>query len=287
MQEPKNNFLDCIEEVFGSNSRQATQKQFMIGRSDHWNGANVFWQVDINQQVRSGKIMLYGPNFRRIKEPFNHVHWVHSLLQKKGLLPQYFQLQQCFFGEHQLMDDTKVVAIVESAKTAVLGWLWKPNYIWLSAEGSNGLTLEKCKVLKGRKVILFPDFDDQCREKWTNIAYEMLFELGIEVSVSDYQKERNDGTDLGDFILGNPDLIHQVQYEFEDLEIFKRVNLVAAAMPCLRADILYTADTLRATICEHFGQQSDSKMVIRAIEYLQEERLEVVEGEKEIYYRLL
>jgi hypothetical protein len=42
--------------------------------------------------------MLYNANTgKRIKEPFNHATWVHSVLK----LPE-FNLQQCFFGEHLL-----------------------------------------------------------------------------------------------------------------------------------------------------------------------------------------
>lgn len=42
--------------------------------------------------------MLYNPTTgKRIKEPYNHVTWVHSVLHKED-----YNLKQCFFGEHLL-----------------------------------------------------------------------------------------------------------------------------------------------------------------------------------------
>jgi hypothetical protein len=50
-----------------------------------------------------------------LKKPQARISWVHSVLK----LPNY-NLSQCFFGEHLLIDTTKTVAIVESEKTAVI-----------------------------------------------------------------------------------------------------------------------------------------------------------------------
>ncbi len=63
---------------------------------------------------------------------------------------------------------TSTVAIVESEKSAIIASIIMPELIWLAAGGIQGLSIEKCKVLKGRNVILYPDFG--AYEKWTEKA---------------------------------------------------------------------------------------------------------------------
>ena len=91
--------------------------EYRVGTSKHWPGSCVFWQIDINGRVRTGKVMLYdAESGKRVKEPYSHLTWAHSLLK----LPD-FNLRQCFFGEHLLpMNRGKPVALVESEKTAMV-----------------------------------------------------------------------------------------------------------------------------------------------------------------------
>lgn len=122
---------------------------------NHWDGATVFWQIDRDERVRTGKIMLYNSETgKRVKHPFNHVTWVHSLLHKDG-----FHLRQCFFGEHLLASDpTRPVALVESEKTALFASYSLPQYLWIASGGKNGCFNEySLSVLVGRNVVLFPD----------------------------------------------------------------------------------------------------------------------------------
>ena len=71
---------------------------YRIGTSRKWGGAAVFWQVDYNGCVRTGKIMLYDAmTGKRVKHPQSHVCWVHTEMRLKD-----YHLRQCFFGEHLL-----------------------------------------------------------------------------------------------------------------------------------------------------------------------------------------
>lgn len=219
-----NHFIHFLEKRFGAEIALHLVNYYHIGRSDYqfWRkefpqykspkGATIFWQIDKDENIRSGKIMLYNKEGKRVKEPFNHVTWVHSVLK----LPN-FNLVQCFFGEHLLNENLypenrgKTIAILESAKTAIIAHacLQDMNLLWLSAEGSEGLNREKCKVLAGREVILFPDLDksDKNYEKWAAKAREMQRNLDVAVSVNNLlrevanEEERTKGCDLADYLL--------------------------------------------------------------------------------------
>jgi hypothetical protein len=177
-------------------------KDYRVGTSKHWPGSCVFWQTDANGDTRTGKVMLYNADSgKRVKEPFNYVTWVHSLLR----LPD-FNLRQCFFGEHLLpMNRGKPVAIVESEKTALVAAYYLPEYVWLATGGKNGcFNADALRVLRGCQVILYPDIGatDQWRQK-----LRLLRSLDIEASIFNFLEEvatndeRTAGLDIADYLL--------------------------------------------------------------------------------------
>lgn len=99
--------------VFGEEETIRLFQLYRIGASVKWGGSAVFWQIDINGLVRTGKIMCYNPeNGHRIKEPQAFVSWAHSELR----MPD-FHLKQCLFGEHLLKGSSvSPVMLVESEK---------------------------------------------------------------------------------------------------------------------------------------------------------------------------
>jgi hypothetical protein len=194
-----NYFIKFLIDLFGVEVINELISKYFIGTSTHWNGATAFWQIDIAGKVRMGKIMLYSPTTgKRVKEPFNHITWVHKALKQ----PE-FELRQCLFGEHLLQDKTKPVAIVESEKTAIIASVYFPQFIWVAVGSLNNLNAEKCKVLAGRKVTLFPDLNGF--EKW-NIKAKELSHLAMFI-VSDLlerkatEAERKQGFDLADYLI--------------------------------------------------------------------------------------
>lgn len=168
-------------------------------------GDVIYWQIDINFKVRTGKIMKYDPaNGHRIKNG-SGVNWVHSILKKRGLLPDTFHLVQCLFGEHLLKwNPDKEVALVESEKTALIGASVFPQYVWLATGGKSQLNPDKMKVLRGRRVVAFPDVDGF--KEWKEKAKE-LAQWGILMNVSDVLErnatpdERSRKIDIADWIL--------------------------------------------------------------------------------------
>ena len=195
----QNNLISYLNTLFGDEITSQLISQYFVGTSKHWQGATIFWQVDLKGKIRTGKIMLYSPDTgKRIKKPYNHITWVHKAVK----LPD-FSIKQCFFGEHLLRDKTKPVAIVESEKTAMIASIYLPNFIWLSAGSLSYLNIEKCKVLKGRNVTLFPDLNGF--DKWKGKAKQLSQIANFNVSDLLEQKaseaERKQGLDLADYLI--------------------------------------------------------------------------------------
>lgn len=122
-------------------------------------GRTIFWYIDKNGIVRSGKEIKYMPNGHRDKTAFPPVTWAHKDCDFFGHYTGD-ELLQPFFGEHLLAtaDKNAKVAIVESEKTAAMMSAFYPKCVWLACGGSQGIkNEEKNKALKGRKVVLIPD----------------------------------------------------------------------------------------------------------------------------------
>ncbi len=196
-----NNFALILVKLFGYNEAVKLLTLYEIGTSKKWDGANIFWQIDVNGIVRTGKIMLYNwETNKRVKQPYDHISWVH-----KDILTDIHELKQCFFGEHLINQfKSKPIAIVESEKSAIICTYFLPEFVWLSAGNINGLSIEKFKVLSGRKVVLFPDLG-KANDIWQQKANE--FKHIAEVSISDYlqriatHEQQTNGLDLADYLI--------------------------------------------------------------------------------------
>ncbi len=79
-----NNFVKWLQSRFGIEVAASLADRYLIGTSKRWSGATVFWQVDVDQSIRAGKIMHYDAHTgKRTKEPDNLISWVHSALKLK------------------------------------------------------------------------------------------------------------------------------------------------------------------------------------------------------------
>ena len=206
--------------VMGKENVDKLFSLYRVGTSRRWGGATVFWQIDRNGNVRAGKIMGYDVETgHRIKEPFNHVSWVHSARK----IPD-FRMKQCLFGEHLLSDTSaamsaKPVAIVESEKTALVAALFIPDFIWLATGGMHGcFNSGAMQVLHGREVVLFPDL--KATEEWRQ-RLPMLESFCRRATCSDMLEriatgaQREAGLDIADFLLmeDTPQMILQQMIE--------------------------------------------------------------------------
>ncbi|MDY4550869.1 MAG: DUF6371 domain-containing protein [Parabacteroides sp.] len=188
----QSNFMDWLREL------QPDPMQLQRVFSDYLIGATkdrrvIFWQIDQKLQVRTGKTMQYSNDGHRAGPPY----WIHSLLDRQNKLSSGWELNQCFFGEHLLKRNLQApVCLVESEKTAVVLALFRQNCIWLATGGCSALSMQKCQVLKGRKVILFPD--SGMYGKWIHV---MERTEGIDYMISPDLEGHPRNTDIADLLV--------------------------------------------------------------------------------------
>lgn len=152
------------------------------------NGMTIFWQIDEQQRVRTGKMMLYGSDGHRDKQTKYNFDFIHSALFRDPRFVQYdedkLEPQQCLYGLH-LLDRYKrqgigqTVCIVESEKTALLMAIAYGNNakeVWMACGGIESLNQTKLKPLiqQHRRIVLYPDRD--AIEKWQQKADSLHYD---------------------------------------------------------------------------------------------------------------
>ncbi len=158
---------------------------YRIGHSPK-NGMTIFWQIDTEGNVRTGKMMLYKMDGHRDKREGAYTFdWIHSALFRDKRHPEYDEdkqeMKQCYFGMH-LLDAYKVknveqsVCIVESEKTAVImaaAYGNNAKQVWMACGGLENLNRDKLAPIieQGRRIILYPDRDGV--EKWRQKAQQL------------------------------------------------------------------------------------------------------------------
>lgn len=165
-------------------------------------GGVIFWQIGHFNHMYDGKIMYYRSDCHR---DHNHLPtWVMSELKAFYLadcpdIAAELQSTHCLFGQHLLChtditESTEIgpVAVVEAEKTAVIMSEIYSDYLWMAAGGMNELTPTKLFPLKGRKIILFPDTDEEglAYSNWYKICQESQRLLGHPIYLSPLLEQR-------------------------------------------------------------------------------------------------
>lgn len=163
----------------------------------------IYFQLDISGNCRTGKIMKYNPSTgKRIKDPDakNKINWVHSLLKKSKIIDDKWILTQCLFGEHLLKKyPDKTIALVESEKTALICSILMPEYLWLATGGKSQLSDQRLSVLKGRRVVAFPDIDGY--EEWKSKLLPMGFTVSDFLEQVATPEDRDNHIDIADVLI--------------------------------------------------------------------------------------
>ena len=194
-------YLAWLESRFGSDRALRIADEYYIGGiADR----AVFWQVDGEGCIRTGKIMAYDEHTGKRLKGEGMVDWMHAVMRREGSLPEGWELVQCMYGEHLLSRyPDKVVALAEGAKTAHIGAILMPNMVWVAVDSMMALTADMLRPLKGRRVILFPD-EGKGYEVWTSKIEAIASEVGFQYHVSSFMEGREKGADIADLVGNEP-----------------------------------------------------------------------------------
>jgi len=185
-------------------------------------GAVTFPFIDVNGQIRAIQAKQFDNNNHTISTDF-----LHSILERyyastgesiPAWLPKYMNQDlkvSCLFGEHLLSKyPYNHIALVEAPKTAVYGAAYfglptDPNrLLWLAVYNLSSLNIERCRVLAGRKVTLFPDLSvgGKAFKLWSDRTDKIRKEIEGNFHVSEFlewiasDKDRENGMDLADYL---------------------------------------------------------------------------------------
>ena len=209
---------------------------YRIGASK--TGMTIFWQIDEQQRVRTGKMMRYKPDGHRDKEATYGFDWIHSALYRdyrSGYSAEKTDVRTCLFGLH-LLDHYKqpnvrqTVCIVESEKTALLMAIAYGNHakqVWMACGGLGNINHDKLRPLmdQDRDIILYPDRDgiDRWKAKASELRYDRVT-VDVKPVTEWWQPEDGEKADIADIVVR---LINSKK-------IYKTADEVAKDIPALK-----------------------------------------------------
>ncbi len=176
---PENNLLQYLRKKYGDLKTEDAKETYVLGTSK--DGGVIFWSINTDLKVQKAKIAYYDTNGKRtntFKVPYKN---------EDGYL-------NCLFGEH-LIDDKikakKTIVLTESEKTAIIGYILFPQFVWLAYGGINGLTENKVSCLIGHNVLIVPDMSENA----VSIILDkipLLITLGINIKIWDMIEGKTD-----------------------------------------------------------------------------------------------
>jgi hypothetical protein len=208
----RNGFVKHLRTLFNSEIVSKLIEAYCLGSSNgRWPGACVFWFIDVKGRIHAGQVKQFDETGHTAKylldgEKQSCTTWIHSILKNRlnptpDWLSQYVEQEKkvgCFFGEHLLKNSIKPVAIVEAPATAIVASVYLPQCTWIAAGAKGWLNTEKCEVLKGRRVTLYPDL--KAYEDWKPIADKMGFKISDLLEKIATNDEKEKGLDLRDYL---------------------------------------------------------------------------------------
>ena len=212
-QKTENVFIKWLSSLpWGAEQRQRVGKVIWLYVVGTWHegknkGRVVFWQVDAEGIVRSGKLMLYHENGKRVKT--SNPGWIHNqagVREKIDTLTATFR--PTLFGMHLAKRFPKAtINIVESEKTALVCAIAYGDFehtIWMATGGKEFLKPEILEPLikAGRTIVLWPDKDGA--EEWLTKAQEIGYgKASVYTRFIDTYWTRGDGekADIADIIV--------------------------------------------------------------------------------------
>ena len=212
----------------------AALKRYHVGGTP--DGATLWWQIDEQGRVHTGKAMQYNPlTGHRVKEKGCPVNWAHRMRIYGE--PTDLIVPQCLFGLHLINENEDVnenchpegmhsgaqsslssslalqaatpplVRLVESEKTALILSLLCPDKVWLATGGKANFKESMLAPLIGLDVEVYPDAD--ALADWYARAVELNRTLGTRLHIPigyydlmNHDEARRAGWDLADVVMG-------------------------------------------------------------------------------------
>ena len=176
-------------------------------------GLTVFWQIDEQARVHTGKMMRYKPDGHRDKDSDYNFDWVHSKLFRQRVYNEdEYDYETCLFGQHLLpfCPDAQI-HLVESEKTALIMATYYGNMsrnLWLATGGLQFFDRKHIQVLidQGRDIVVYPDKDGS--RVWAERTYQLCKETGYDklkvnptIVSNEWRKEDGKKADIADITI--------------------------------------------------------------------------------------
>ena len=220
------NLLHNVPFPFETSDIEKVIAQYHLGTitTAYLKGAVTFPYIDSNNNVRAIQVKQFDETNHTIKTSFLNAMLTNQYKFNSQPIPQWLKdydkqdsKVDCFFGANLLRKyPHNKIALVEAPKTAIYGTLYfgypndTTNLLWLAVYNLSSLTLDKCKALAGREVLLFPDLSedgkafklwsdrvDKIQKKLPNITFKVVNFL--EELASDQDKAQ--GKDIADYLI--------------------------------------------------------------------------------------
>ncbi|MDO4824016.1 MAG: DUF6371 domain-containing protein [Bacteroidales bacterium] len=176
---------------FPENDVRRVFESYRIGATRK--GEVIYWQIDERGNVHDGKIMGYSTDGHRMGNP----DWISSRMRKRGDASADFVTDKVLFGLHLLSPlGRHTVCLVEGEKTALIGAIVQPGYIWMATGGCGYLNAERLRVLRGHRIVIFPD--SGMYAKWEQA---LGLTQGLDYSISNRLEGYPPNTDIADLII--------------------------------------------------------------------------------------
>ncbi len=191
----RNNFALWLQTKYPTTADYLLQ-YFSIGTTKA--GGTIFWYQDKAGNFRKPKRIYYKPDGHRVKASEDEA--------KSKPSPLIFTNQEgyeyCLFGEFQLdkYPATAKIVMVESEKSAIIGHVHFPDFIWVARGGAVSLKKERAAVLQDRKVMIIPDMHQTGREGALRMQ-AILKDIGCRTRILEMDKHREDGDDIADILV--------------------------------------------------------------------------------------
>lgn len=192
------NLTDYLLNMFDEELLANALNRYYVGHEQDNEG--MLWpQIDTHYNVREIKAQWHDRHSG--KRQGGYTYQYHKMLRMQGVLPAESEHDPCLFGQHLLRgaDGNTIVCIVESEKTALIGSIIAPSFIWLATGSETNFQLVgKARSLLSacRAVVVYPDAGTQ--KKWA----EQATQTGLKnIVVSNKFTAHPHNTDIADLLI--------------------------------------------------------------------------------------